>query len=42
MTRSDPPLPEVRFDTGWVITWTVASGMFLVALNLFVKVFVSR
>ncbi len=42
MTRSQPPLPEVRFDSRWLLTWTGVSLVFLVMLNLFVKAFVSR
>jgi O-antigen ligase len=42
MTTSDPPLPEKRLDANWLVTWTMLALAFLLALSLFVKMFLAR
>jgi putative inorganic carbon (hco3(-)) transporter len=42
MTHSRPPLPEVRFDSRWLLAWTGISVLFLVSQNLFLRIFLVR
>jgi len=42
MTTSEPPLPEKRFDAGWLVTWSFLALSLMVALNLLVKMFLVR